>query len=183
MDLADNRTLGNARLKTGSGGKVKFLIGGLLIVAAVVYLIASSLQSTSQYFLTVKELQGKGSAIVGRDVRVSGAVMGDSIKYDSNTLTLSFTVAHTPGDQKEVDKAGGLAAVLHQAVIDPNAPHLQVIYKGVKPDLLRNEAQAIMTGKLSEDGVFHANELLLKCPTKYEDAVPNQVKDTSSTQK
>jgi cytochrome c-type biogenesis protein CcmE len=184
MDLAENRTLSTPRVKT-TGGRVKFIIGGLLIVAAVIYLITSSLQSSSQYFLTVKELQGKGSSLVGREVRVSGAVMGDTIQYDSNTLTLRFTVAHTPGDQKEVDKAGGLAAVLHQAVIDPNAPRLQVVYKGVKPDLLRNEAQAIMTGKMGQDGLFYASELLLKCPTKYEDAVPNQVdnKNTSGSSK
>ena len=43
-----------------------------------------------------------------------------------------------------------------------------------KPDLLRGEAQAIMTGKLGDDGVFYADELLLKCPTKYEEAVPEQ---------
>jgi cytochrome c-type biogenesis protein CcmE len=41
-------------------------------------------------------------------------------------------------------------------------------------DLLRNEAQAIMTGKIGEDGVFYAEELLLKCPTKYEESVPEQ---------
>jgi cytochrome c-type biogenesis protein CcmE len=64
---------------------------------------------------------------------------------------------------------------LHAAVIDPNSPRMQVVYKGVKPDLLRNEAQAILTGKLGDDGVFYASELLLKCPTKYEQSVPNQV--------
>ena len=32
-----------------------------------------------------------------------------------------------------------------------------------------------MTGQMGEDGVFHAEELLLKCPTKYEEAVPEQV--------
>jgi cytochrome c-type biogenesis protein CcmE len=31
-----------------------------------------------------------------------------------------------------------------------------------------------MTGKLGEDGVFTAGELLLKCPTKYEEALPEQ---------
>lgn len=180
MDLADNRAIGAARTRS-SNGRLKFLIGGGLIVLAVVYLIYSSLQTTSQYFLTVKELQGKGAALVGRDVRVSGAVMGDTIQYDANSLTLKFTVANTPGDQKEIDKQGGLAAVLHQAVIDPNAEHLQIVYKGVKPDLLRNEAQAIMTGKMGEDGVFYAQELLLKCPTKYEDAVPNQVDGASNS--
>jgi cytochrome c-type biogenesis protein CcmE len=31
-----------------------------------------------------------------------------------------------------------------------------------------------MTGELGDDGVFYADELLLKCPTKYEEAVPGQ---------
>lgn len=113
--------------------------------------------------------------MLGREIRISGAVIGDTISYDPETLTLKFTIAHTPGDQKEVDAQGGLAAVLYQAVNDPNAKRLQVVYEGVKPDLLRHEAQAIMTGKVGEDGVFYAEELLLKCPTKYEDAVPEQV--------
>jgi len=37
-----------------------------------------------------------------------------------------------------------------------------VEYVGPKPDLLKDEAQAIVTGKLGEDGVFYADELLLK---------------------
>jgi len=87
---------------------------------------------------------------------------------------LSFIVAHVPGDNKEIEAQGGLAAVLHAAAIDPNRPRMQVVYVGPIPDLLKNEAQAIMTGKLGEDGVFYAEELLLKCPTKYEEAVPGQ---------
>lgn len=154
--------------------RLKFLIGGLLIVAAVIYLIITSTQASAQYFMTVAELEEKGSQVVGRDLRVSGAVLGDSIQYDPQTLTLRFTVAHVPGDNKEIEAQGGLAAVLHAAVSDPARPRLQVVYKGVKPDLLRDEAQAIMTGKLGEDGVFYAEELLLKCPTKYEEALPEQ---------
>jgi cytochrome c-type biogenesis protein CcmE len=119
-------------------------------------------------------LKERGAEVVGRDVRISGAVIGESIQYDPETLTLRFTVAHMPGDQKEVDRLGGLAFVLHQAVTDPNAKRMDVVYIGVKPDLLRDEAQAIMTGKVDEAGVFHAEELLLKCPTKYEEAVPAQ---------
>jgi len=179
VDIANNRSLDGTRVRS-SGGKVKFLIGGLLIVAAVAYLIVSNLQNSGQYFMTVKELQEKASTVSGREVRVSGAVLGDTIQYDSSTLTLRFTIAHTPGDQKEVDRLGGLAAVLHQAVNDPTAPKLQVVYNGVKPDLLRNEAQAIMTGRMGEDGVFQAEELLLKCPTKYEDAVPDQAEGSTN---
>lgn len=181
MDVAHSPAY-DVQVKSRSGKNMKFFIGGMLIVAAVVYLIYSSLQTTQQYFLTVDELKAKGAEIMGREVRVSGAVVGDSIQYDSKTLTLRFVVAHTPGDQKEVDAQGGLAAVLHKAVIDPNSTRMMVEYKGVMPDLLRDEAQAIMTGKVGDDGVFYAQELLLKCPTKYEDAVPQQVDSANAAQ-
>lgn len=157
-----------------SSPRIKFFLGGLFILAAVVYLIASSTQASAQYFLTVDELNAKGASIVDKNVRVSGAVLGDTISYDSSTLTLSFTVAHVSGDNAEIEKEGGLAVVLHQAVIDPSRSKLKVVYVGVKPDLMRNEAQAIMTGHMGADGVFYAEELLLKCPTKYEEAVPKQ---------
>jgi cytochrome c-type biogenesis protein CcmE len=154
--------------------KNKFIIGGVLILAAVVYLIASSTQASAEYFMTVDELKAEGSSAINKSVRLSGAVLGDTIQYDASTLTLTFEVAHVPGDNAEIEAQGGLAAVLHEAVIDPNRSRVKVVYEGVMPDLLRNEAQAIMTGKLGEDGVFHAEELLLKCPTKYEEAVPEQ---------
>jgi cytochrome c-type biogenesis protein CcmE len=155
-------------------GKAKFIIGGLLIVAAVAYLIFSSTRANAQYFLTISELQDRAQSLAGKDVRVSGAVVGDSIQYDPQTLTLNFTVAYVPGDNNEITKMGGLAMVLHNAVQDKSLPRLNVVYHGVKPDLMKDEAQAIMTGKLGADGLFEANELLLKCPTKYEEALPEQ---------
>jgi len=157
--------------------RAKFLIGGILILAAVVYLIASSTTASAEYFLTIEELNTRGAANIDRSVRVSGAVVGDSIEYDPNSLTLTFIVADVPGDNNEIEAQGGLAVVLHEAVIDPNRARMTVVYEGPKPDLLRDEAQAIMTGHLGEDGIFYADELLLKCPTKYEEAVPEQVSE------
>ena len=155
-------------------GRTKFILGGLLILAAVVYLIASSTQANAEFFMTVDELKAKGQSVVGKNLRVSGAVVGDTIQYDPQPLTLTFEVAHVPGDNNEVAAEGGLAAVLHAAVVDPNRSRIKVVYTGPKPDLLKDEAQAIMTGQLGPDGVFHVDELLLKCPTKYQEAVPNQ---------
>ncbi len=157
-----------------TAGRGKFIVGGLLIVAAIAYLIFTSTQASAQYFLTVEELVAKGDSILGRDVRLSGAVLGDTIQYDAQNFILTFTVTHVPGDNDEIEAQGGLAKVLHDAVTDPGRARMQVVYKDIKPDLLRHEAQAIMTGKLGEDGVFYAEELLLKCPTKYEEAVPEQ---------
>jgi len=158
-----------------TGSRSKFLIGGLFILAAVIYLIISSMSASAEYFITVEQIQSQAESLMGKNLRVSGAVVGDTIQYDPETLTLRFEVAHVPGDNAEIEAQGGLATVLHEAVIDPSRPRLQVVYVGAKPDLLKNEAQAIMTGHLGEDGVFYADELLLKCPTKYEEAVPQQV--------
>lgn len=152
----------------------KFVIGGMLILGAVVFLIWTSTAANAEYFLTIDELNTKGASIVDKNLRVSGAVIGDSIQYDAQSLSLSFDVAHVPGDTADIKTEGGLAEALHQAVIDPTRARMRVVYVGPKPDLLRNEAQAIMTGRLGEDGVFYAEELLLKCPTRYEEAVPEQ---------
>jgi cytochrome c-type biogenesis protein CcmE len=152
----------------------KFVIGGFLILGAVVFLIWTSTAANAEYFLTIDELNAKGSGVVDKNLRVSGAVLGDSIQYDADSLTLSFEVAHVPADNLAIESEGGLAEVLHQAVMDPSRARIKVVYVGPKPDLLRNEAQAIMTGHMGTDGVFYAEELLLKCPTRYEEAVPEQ---------
>lgn len=161
------------------GGRAKFLIGGLLVVGAIAYLIFTTMQSTAQYFYTVDEMKAKGASIVGQNLRASGAVLGETITYDPTTLTITFDMAHVTASNAEIEAQGGLAAALHNAVANPAAQRVKVVYVGPKPDLLQNEAQAIVTGKLGEDGVFYADELLLKCPTRYDEAVPNQAESGS----
>jgi cytochrome c-type biogenesis protein CcmE len=168
--MVNSQPVGNAP----GGSRVKFWIGGLLIVAAIVYLIASSTSAAAQYYMTIDEVQAQGAAVAGRNLKVSGAVDGATIVYDMQSLTLRFSIANVSGDMDEIEKAGGLAEVLHQAVVDPAAARMRVVYIGPQPDLLRNEAQAIVTGQLGDDGIFYADELLLKCPTRYEEAVPAQ---------
>lgn len=157
-----------------SSGRTKFLVGGVLILAAVGYLIVSSTQAAAQYFLTVEELAAKADSVGSRNVKVSGAVVGETIAYDPQSLTLSFAIANVPGDIKEIEASGGLAAALEAAVLNPTAARMRVVYIGPKPDLMRDQAQAILTGHLGEDGVFYADEVLLKCPTRYESELPEQ---------
>lgn len=159
---------------TGIQGRTKFIIGGLLILAAVVYLIISSTRANAEYFTTVDELCANGDSLVGRNLRISGAVVGDTIQYDPQTMDLTFEIANVPGDNAAIAAQGGLSKVLHVAVADPKRARLTIVYNGPKPDLLRDEAQAIINGHLGADGIFHADELLLKCPTKYQEAVPSQ---------
>jgi cytochrome c-type biogenesis protein CcmE len=165
--------------KAGIQGRIKFFIGGGLILAAVIYLIVSATQANAEYFMTVNELKSKEVSLVGRSLRISGAVVGNTIKFDPQTMNLTFDIAHVPGDNAAIEMGGGLAAVLHTAVTDPVRARLTIVYNGPKPDLMSDEAQAIVTGHLGEDGIFYADELLLKCPTKYQVAIPSQVDTTN----
>lgn len=159
-------------------GKMKYTVAGSLIVAAVVYLIVTSTGSTAHYFLTIEEIRAMDQEAAGRGLTVSGAVLGETIDYDPSQPSLTFTIVQVPGDPKAVQRAGGLAKVLHDAVNDPDAPRLTVVYDDVKPDLLQHESQAIIRGQLGEDGRFYADELLLKCPTRYEEGIPGQAKES-----
>jgi len=164
----------SVRLKSKGFKPNKFFIGGFVILAAVLYLIISSAFAGAQFFYTVDELKARGSEAIGKPVRIAGAVLGDTIQYDPASLTLTFTIVHMPADTQLINNDGGLAEALDAAVADTSRNRLDIVYVGVKPDLLINAAEAILTGELGEDGIFHANELLLRCPTRYEEALPVQ---------
>jgi cytochrome c-type biogenesis protein CcmE len=163
-------------MQTKKKPNLKLIIGGAVILGAVLYLIISSTLANANYFMTVSELLTQKQELVGKNIRMSGAIIGSSIVYDPQKMDLSFQVAEIPGDYKEIDRRGGLAQVLAEAVNDPTLPRLTIHYQGPKPDLMKDEAQAIVTGSLDQNGVFQATELLMKCPSKYESSVPDQSK-------
>ena len=146
-----------------AAGRLKFMLAGALLLVAVAYLIFSGTATGARFFITVDEIVAN-PAYVGQTVRISGAVIGETIQYDSSNLILDFTIVHIPA---QVDN---LALALYQAVNNPDGTRLAVHLENVvKPDLLQHEAQAILTGTMGEDGVFYATELLLKCPSRYEE--------------
>jgi cytochrome c-type biogenesis protein CcmE len=160
-----------------AAGRTKFLIGGVILLAAVAYLIFTGVANNQGYFVTVDEVMSEPDNYVGKPpMRLSGAVIGDSIEYDGHTL--SFDIVNIDSSAAQLAD-GGLAEVLHEAVSDPNAARITVVlFEEAKPDLLKHEAQAIVEGQLIQqaDGTyrFEATDLLLKCPTRYEEAVPEQ---------
>src|SRR5262245_12782103 len=119
--------------------RAKFLVGFGLILAAITYLIVTNTLNHQQTFFTIQELNDRGASAQGRTLRFTGAVIGNSIQYDSQSLTLSFTAVNIPADNAELQARGGLAQVLHDAVLDTRAPRISVIYVGPKPDLIKDE--------------------------------------------
>ena len=158
-------------------GRWRFLVLGVALLGAIAYLMFSGTGIGARYYTTVEELLNDQS-MWGKKVRISGAVVGDPV-FSAETNELHFVVANIPNDNDAIREQGGLALVLHNAVIDPSVPRLQVVAHDKEiPDLLQNEAQAIMAGRLEMvDGepIFYADEITLKCPTKYEESVPDQV--------
>lgn len=124
--------------------KIKFIIGSVLIVAAIGYLINTSISKTSMYFFTVDELVKQNVSYQGTGLKVKGNVVAGSItRNPDDYLDVSFTI-------EEKDS------------------NLQVAYKGVTPDMFEDGREVVVEGTLREDGVFHANTLLTSCPSKYE---------------
>ncbi|MBI5565619.1 MAG: cytochrome c maturation protein CcmE [Chloroflexi bacterium] len=137
--------------------KPKYLLGGSLIVAAAAFLIVTSMTANAQYFLTVEQVHERGQSVLDQSVRVSGAVINESVQFEvrDNQPMLEFDIA-------DPDKVGAQKP-------------LRIVYNGPKPDLINEpHAQAIVEGHLGADGKFYADNLLLKCPTRYEEQFPNQ---------
>ncbi len=129
--------------------QTKFIIGGAVIVLAVAILIITSMSGAKTYYMTVGELKAQGAAAQGQKVRVAGIVIGDSIQWDERNLNLKFDIQ---------DDSGRVA----------------VAYHGLRPDMLQDEAEAVVEGALNAQGTFEATNLMLKCPSKYEEAATKQ---------
>jgi len=178
-DITWEKTPENAKAANSFiNSRAKYLFIGLVLLGAVAYLLVSG-TATARYYITVDELITDADK-VGKNVRVAGAVDGETINFDPDTQILSFTVVNIPSDNDAIRDQGGLANVLHNALENPQSTRMEIVWHNAEmPDLLQHEAQAIMSGTLREDGVFQANEVLLKCPTRYSDDVPQQIASES----
>lgn len=139
--------------------KPKYLLGLSLIGAAAIFLVVTGFMGNASYVWTVTQLRERGDKGIDASARISGAVIFESVLYDvrNNQPHLEFDIVDT------------------EEQIGVQTP-LRIVYEGPKPDLLQPHAQAIVEGHLDSDGKFYADTLLLKCPTRYEDQFPDQVK-------
>jgi cytochrome c-type biogenesis protein CcmE len=123
-------------------GKRKFIVAITVIAVAIAYLVYGGVNDTMIYYLTVQELKDKVPSVYKQKVRVSGKVVPGSIRNEIDG-SLEFTIA----DGEET---------------------LDVKYKGIVPDIFKDDIEAVVEGLYTPDNVFVASLLLAKCPTKYE---------------
>ena len=130
---------------------LKFVIGGLVLIAIVIALMVQATVTTGAYYMTVDEIRKAGPELVGQRVRVNGAVVPDSEDWNAQEITLRFAIS----DEK-------------------SKAELPIVFFGPRPDNFQRAASAIVEGQLLADGTFKAETLLLKCPSRYEEA-PEEV--------
>ncbi len=145
------------------GTNLKFWVAGGVIVLAVAYLVMTGLRGTTEYFLTVSELQARGAAAQNEVLRVSGTLVPGSLAHSGDGLSVSFLIA------------------------DPTAATpLTVTYRGGQvPDTMADttagNVEIVAEGKLTAAGTFTASDVLAKCPSRLEDAAPPQERDYTAS--
>lgn len=120
--------------------KNKLLIGGAIAALLVAYLVWSTFTGAAQSNRTVSEITSNPDGYIETAVRVSGKVVTGSIEKPGGALRFKIT------DKKS---------------------ELTVFYEGSMPNSFQDGADIIADGELSEDGVFLARSIMVKCPSKY----------------
>jgi cytochrome c-type biogenesis protein CcmE len=123
--------------------KKKFIIGGALIIIAIVCLIVLGLKNSATYYYEVGELLARGPSLAGKTVRVAGEVAPD--------------IGHEVG-------------TLRFRIIDISSQNatLPVVYQGQVPDAFQAGREIVVEGRYDSSGVFEASSIITKCPSKYQ---------------
>ena len=121
--------------------RIKYIIGGLIIVSFTIWAAISFKTSLTPYVSIAKAKTSNGV------VQVKGERIDDG-NFDMARNVFTFHIKDENGDQVEV------------------------IYDGPKPGNFDQASYVVCVGRY-QGGVFHAKELLVKCPSKYQQQEKN----------
>ncbi len=121
--------------------RVTFILAGLAALSLAAYLAASAFRDNLVFFFSPTQVAAK-EAPVNRSFRVGGLVQEGSLKRDTDGLTVRFTVTDT-------------------------AANVPVVYKGILPDLFKEGRGCVAQGRLDNNGVFIADQVLAKHDENY----------------
>ena len=124
------------------GRKLKYLVAGAIVVAALVGLIYSGVRDSMVYFYTPSELKQKQDEVRGKALRLGGMVVDGSVRWDPQTLLLTFQLTDGQGT-------------------------VFVRHRGTAPDLFKEGAGAVVEGAWMPDGYFRASTIMAKHSEEY----------------
>jgi cytochrome c-type biogenesis protein CcmE len=123
--------------------KAKYIIGGVIIVLFMFWGASAFLKTTVQY-VSIEQ-----AAKASRTVQVMGKIDFDRVVYNTEKSRLEFAIY----DAEAESKVG--------------ASKLDVVYYGVVPGNFDQATSVVLKGK-SEQDHFVAEQMLVKCPSKYQ---------------
>ena len=110
--------------ETGNGAtpwfkKRKFIFAGVVVVIAIGFLAYVGASQFATYYITVGEFVEEGDSLYDQRIRVAGNVVADSLDWDTDNFTLSFTLADGAAghpilaglEMQELQSRGSLYAV------------------------------------------------------------------------
>lgn len=136
---------------------VQIAIGATAIALLLGWYGMSQLEDglSFQYFQDLDEFHASAHEMVGKSARVHGYVASESIERDLEGKRVRFAVQNHPPHK------GG-----------PVGETLTVVYESLEtPDLFKDGAEVVVEGHLvlaRGSRVFEANNLMAKCPSKFE---------------
>jgi cytochrome c-type biogenesis protein CcmE len=126
------------------GGRLKFIIGGAVVLAALAWLGFVGFQESKAYYVTVDEYGAMSSSLNGKKVRLAGDVITGSV--DRTKSQMEFVLG-----------SGGTRRI-----------RVRYVGKEVIPDTFKDGSKALVEGSTSPDGVFQARHIEAKCASKYQ---------------
>ena len=133
------------------------LAAGAVVVGVVAYLAFSGIGNALVYYLTPSELLARGSDAIGQSIRLGGLVKVGSISGPATDLTF---------------------------VLSDGASEITVHSTRAPVSSFRDGVGAVVEGRLGSDGVFEADQVIVKHDENYvaptAGAVPPQVIDPGS---
>ena len=127
----------------------KFLISIIILVSAFSYLAIIAFQSATVYSYTVSELKVASIQDNGSLIRVTGKLLPESYVRLNDSPIAEF-------------------------MLTDGVENVEAMHSGVLPDLFFNErSEIILEGTYSVSGVFDSERIIVKCPSKYESAEPD----------
>jgi cytochrome c-type biogenesis protein CcmE len=133
---------------------IKVGITVLVLAGAFSALLFTTLKENLQYYKYVDEVVSAPHEFQGKNLQVHGYVVPGSIGQKANSLDYRFRLQH-------------------------NGKEILAYYRGVVPDTFKDDAEVVLTGRLTPDG-FAATDMTAKCPSKYEEAPPGAAATRSS---
>ena len=121
--------------------KLMVIVLGLAGLGIAAALVLNAFQSNLVFFFSPTQV-AKGEAPTDRAFRIGGLVESGSVKREVDGLTVRFVVTDT-------------------------AKSMNVVYKGILPDLFKEGKGVVAEGKLGADGLFTATQVLAKHDENY----------------